>query len=302
METLQHKSYIDIQAFQTKYSEGFNVGDEIYVEEKLDGSNASIQYNPAMDKLECFSRKKILNEMMNLDGFYEYVQKLNKDPFKQYANYRIFGEWNLRHIVKYQPEMIKQFHVFDVYDTVSEQWMSQEFSIKMAQDCGLMYVPIFYHSSFVDWEHIESFIGKTAFGLESGEGIVIKNMSKLNNPNIRQPFVVKLVCSNFKEKMKRPAKEPLDASALAKLKYNQELVESIVTSPRIEKCLYKMIVEENLIPRDWDVSHMGLIAKHLPRRVYNDCVKEANDIILEVENFGKICQKITMNCVKEYLL
>ena len=46
---------------------------------------------------------------------------------------------------------------------------------------------------------------------------------------------------------------------------------------------------------------MRAIAKELPRRVYNDCVKEANDIVIQVPNFGKLCASTTMKHVRELL-
>lgn len=298
---IKHKSYIDIKAFQTKYAEAFEVGDDIQITEKVDGSNSFITYEAETDSLVCGSRKHILSPNMTLDGFYNYVKKLNKELFEKYKGYAIYGEWNLNHLIKYPKEKVKEFWAFDVYDINNEKWMPQDFSQKMAMDCGLNYVPIFYRGPFISWEHIKDFIGKSGMGAERGEGIVIKNQSNLNNPNSRKPFVVKLVCSEYKERMNKPPKEPLSEEELAKKEYELNLVKTIVTYPRVEKNLYKIITEDELIPRDWDSSHMGIIAKVLPRKVYEDCLKEEDDIVKEVENFGKLCNKITMSIVKELL-
>ena len=46
---------------------------------------------------------------------------------------------------------------------------------------------------------------------------------------------------------------------------------------------------------------MGIIAKNLPRVIYHDCEKEANDIVNEIPNFGRICNQITMKIVRELL-
>ena len=298
---LSHKKYIDIQAFQTKYAEAFNVGDDIQITEKVDGSNAFITYDKELDSLICGSRKNLLNPSLTLDNFYEFVKKLDKEPFKKYEGYYIYGEWNLKHLIKYPVEKIKDFWAFDVYDINNEKWMPQDFSQKMAEDCGLKYVPIFYRGPFISWEHIQTFIGRSDMGAEQGEGIVIKNQSNLNNPSSRKPFVVKLVCSQYKERMNKPPKEPLSPDELAKREYEYKLAESIITPARVEKNLYKLITEDNLIPRDWDSSHMGIIAKNLPRVIYHDCEKEANDIVDEIPNFGKICNQITMKIVRELL-
>ena len=298
---LPHKKYIDIQAFQTKFADAFEVGDIIQITEKCDGSNCSIQYNPETNELDGYSRKNPLTPQLPLDGAYEYIKRLNPEPFKKYINYRIFGEWNLKHLIKYPPEKVKEFWAFDVYDTVNERWMDQNFAMKMASDCGLHYVPVFYSGPFISWEHIQSFIGRSDMGATQGEGIVIKNQTNLNNPDSRKPFCVKLVCAEYKERMDKPPKEPLSAEELAERQKNIDLVESVVTYNRVEKCLYKMITEDELIPRNWDSSHMGAIAKELPRRVYNDCVKEANDVVIQVPNFGKMCASTTMKHVRELL-
>ena len=43
----------------------------------------------------------------------------------------------------------------------------------------------------------------------------------------------------------------------------------------------------------------GTIAKHLPRAVYNDCVKEESETVAQIENFGKICGSLTMKLARE---
>ena len=45
--------------------------------------------------------------------------------------------------------------------------------------------------------------------------------------------------------------------------------------------------------------YKGTIAKHLPRAVYNDCVKEEPETVAQIENFGKICGSLTMKLARE---
>lgn len=297
------KHYIDIQAFQTKFADGFFPDDIVQITEKIDRSNASITYNPETDSLDCFSRKNPLTPTMTLDGFYEYVQRLDKEPFKQYNGYRIFGEWlPNKHKIAYDTKYYKQIYCFDVYDEVNECWMPQDFAMKMASDCGLPYVPVLYTGPFMGWEHVASFMsGPSALGAEVKEGVVVKNQTKLNNPNNRLPFVVKLVNVAYQETMKHKPKAPLSEEELAQRQFVIDTVKSVVTENRVEKCLYKLIHEDQLIPEDWDSSHMALIAKNLPRAVYNDCVKEAEDVVKSVDNFGKTCSSVVMEYVREFL-
>ena len=49
------------------------------------------------------------------------------------------------------------------------------------------------------------------------------------------------------------------------------------------------MVDENIIPVDWNESNMGVIAKNINSLVYYDCVKEEKEIVDNVgETFGKL--------------
>lgn len=301
---LDHKKYIDIQAFQMKFADGFSKDDIISITEKIDGSNASYEYNQISGEIDCFSRKNPLTPEMTLMGFYEYCHRLPQetiDFLKNNPTLRVFGEWNLKHIVKYLPEQVKTFHCFDIYDTENQLWLPWTEVKNMCKEAGIETVPEFYYGNFVSWEHVLSFVGKTEFGLTTGEGVVVKNQTRLNDPNNRLPFVTKLVAADFKERMDRPAKEPISPEELEKRNKNRSLAETIVTYPRVEKNLYKLITEDNLVPEDWEATDMPVIARNLPSAVYRDCVKEANDVVVQVGDFGKICNQIVMGYVKEML-
>ena len=61
---MEQKKFMDISRikqdteFMTSNTNGFEVGDLIVIQEKVDGSNASIIYDSEIDKLMVFSRKK----------------------------------------------------------------------------------------------------------------------------------------------------------------------------------------------------------------------------------------------------
>jgi len=71
----------------------FREGDLISITEKVDGSNASICLEDNI--IKAFSRRELLSYENTLEGFFCYVQKLNKDILfnipseKQYV---VFGE------------------------------------------------------------------------------------------------------------------------------------------------------------------------------------------------------------------
>lgn len=299
---MQHKSYHDITCFATKYIEGFKPGDHIVIQEKIDGANSSFQYDKEADTMCAFSRRKILTPEDTLRGFKGYVDKLDKNIFRHYENLRSFGEWLVKHTIPYPDDRYYKFYLFDLFDTKFHKYQSFETVAEMAEKWGLNIVPTFYDGPFISWEHVNEFIGRTAMGGEMGEGVVVKNMERLNDPNGRLPYYVKLVTADFKEKMLTKIREPLSLEEIAAVEREKELVASIVTFARIRKMLHNL-VDEGIIPEDFQMEDMGTIAKNLGRRIYEDCVKEEPEIVNEVGNkFGKRAASEAMSLAKEIII
>ena len=98
-----------------------------------------------------------------------------------------------------------------------------------------------------------------------------------------------------KEKVIDPEKEEAKAEA-------QKIVESIVTKNRIEKELFKMR-DEGIIPEKIQPSDMKLVAQNLPKRIFDDCMKEEKELVLAAgEYFGKMCGAYTMKLAREVIL
>jgi hypothetical protein len=53
-----------------------------------------------------------------------------------------------------------------------------------------------------------------------------------------------------------------------------------------------------LLSKEEEIIDLGVIAKHLPRAVYNDCVKEESETVEQIENFGKICGALSMKLAR----
>lgn len=299
---LKHKSYMDIEVFREKYSDGFNKGDHIVIQEKIDGANASYQYEDESNTIKAFSRKQELGLGNNLRGFWEWTQqKLIAQDYKDFGHIRFFGEWLVSHTVPYPQDKYQKFYCYDLFDTETHTYYPQCVVKDFCKFRDLIYVPVFYDGFFQSWEHCLSFVGQTQLGGSYGEGIVIKNMTRLNDPNNRLPFYTKIVGEKFQEKAERKIKKPVDPDVLALREYHIGLVESVVTEARVTKLLHKLI-DEGILRVDWDEHDMGIIAKNINRAVYNDCVKEENDIVLEVgEPFGRMCANASMIIVRDIL-
>lgn len=292
---INHKSYMDIVTFATKFSDGFSKGDKIVIQEKIDGANASFQYDSTDGTFVSFSRKQTLNFMNTLRGFKTFVDQLDTSIFKQFPDYRFYGEWLVAHTVNYPNDKYQRFYLFDIYDTINEKWLSFDKIKEINNNTKLEMVPIFYEGEFIDWNHINSFIGKSNMGIELGEGIIVKNMSKLNDPNNRMPFYIKLVASSFQEVHRTHVKIPLSIDEIERRESELALTKSIVTEARIRKIINKLI-DSNIIQYDWDLKDMSKISKILPRLVYDDCVKEENETVMEIGSlFGKRCASISLN-------
>lgn len=167
-----HKKFMDIQRIKPEYADGFNVGDYIVIQEKIDGCNAAIRYDTENDTIVAQSRKNILGIGNNLRGFYEWSQTLNKELVKSVLNGNLvlFMEWLVPHTLSYPKERYNHAYCYDVYDTNTEKYLPQSTVQAIVSKLNLTYVPTFYEGKFISWEHCVSFVGKTELGGEQGEG------------------------------------------------------------------------------------------------------------------------------------
>lgn len=293
------KKYVDIERLKDKFAEAFKVGEHITITEKIDGANASIAVGED-GKLIAFSRRNELTPENTLQGFYGYVQSLDPTMISCVlgTRYIFFGEWLVKHTIKYPQEKMKQFYVFDVWDTEIEQYIPWEQTKQMAEFCGLKMVPVFYDGPFISWEHVYSFVGKTEMGGEpTGEGVVIKSQDRLDNKFSGTPAYVKIVAKEFSEVHQSKPQKDIDPAKIAARQAAEALAETIVTPRRVEKAIQKF-VEDGIVPENWDEKDLGTIAKNLPRAIYNDCVKEEPETVAQIENFGKICGSLSMKLAR----
>ena len=276
-------------------TDAFEVGDHIQITEKYDGSNASIEKIDG--EILAFSRKQPVVFNNTLNGFFEYVQAKRAMGLDIPEGFVIFGEWSgARNKIVYEKK--KLWLVFDIYNKATESYMPQEFVKQFCAEHGLDYIHELYNGPFVSWEHCRSFCHSPAYG-DAQEGIVIKNQSKLTEAS--DYFYLKIVNTEFKEKMKRIPKGKDSEKEAAKTNA-EELIEGIVTQNRVEKMIFKLrdegIIGSELTPKD-----MGMVAKHLPKRIYEDCMKEEPETVVAAGEFGgKLCASVAMRIARELIL
>lgn len=271
-------------------SGAFEIGDHIQITTKIDGANASIAWDKTTNKLEIFSRTNLLSPTNDLRGFYNYIKtqvepKLHLNEFSEIV---IFGEWCIPHTCQYNKEWYNKWRVYDIWDKTKGNYWNQN-NVKLFCDkMGLEYIEVLYDGPFVSWDHCRSFIGKsTAYGPQQ-EGVVIKNQTKLDNDEVRFPKYIKIVDEKFKETMtSKKEKKPVDPSVIAAREAAAALAATVVTEARVKKIILKL-VDEGILPENLEPKDMGLVMKHLPKRVYEDIAKEESEVLESLaENAGK---------------
>jgi hypothetical protein len=296
------KKYTDVIRYgKSCTADVIKEGDIISITEKIDGANASFRLDESSPLgVSCYSRNQPLTEESGLSGFYQWV-KDNIVPIKEKLNpnYIYYGEWLVKHKVVYKDEYYKNFYMFSIWDASLElqQYLSDEVVISEAKRLGLTTTNYFYQGEYKSFEHLMSFVGKSNMTLEpnTGEGVVVKNVSYFDNHS-RQMFV-KLVSEKFAEvqKQKTP-KNPNVSNVLT------TLIKTVLTKPRVEKLLYKL-VDEGLLKEDYAIEDMSTILRSLGNRVYDDIMKEESEIFEQYEpnEVKRGIGKNTPNIVKEIL-
>lgn len=300
------KHFIDIERvkiqnneFSCNNTEAFKVGDLIQISEKIDGSNASVTYNSSTGKLDCFSRKKELDWSNTLAGFWNYVQELDVARWAMYPDLVIFGEWCRKNKIRYNDDWYGKWIVYDIWDARREEWMLQSDVKEICKALGLEYIHVLYEGEFISWEHCKSFCHSPFYG-PTQEGVVVKNQTRLNC-KVNTPTVLKIVNEEFSEIKKHHNIQKNDPITEKVTK----LVKIIVTERRIEKMLMKLR-EEGILPELIEPKDMRIVAQNLPRRVYEDCLKEEKEILLAIgkysEEGGKMIANETMRLAKQLIL
>lgn len=302
------KHFRDIQVVQVtgidaEPNDGaFYKGDRIQVTEKIDGANASVMWNMYDEKLMIYSRKEELHPGNTLRGFYEYALGLNTEKLSNFAHYVIFGEWLVPHAVGYNKDAYMQWYVYDIWDTLLKRWMPQDFVQMVCEVCGLNYIHVIYEGPFISWDHIKELAkGPSAYGAATMEGVVVKNLSRLNDPQPRAPKYLKYINESFAENKKHPFREVDPEKEAAKVTAH-ELMATVCTLERVRKEIFKCI-DEGLLTPPFGPESLPAIAKLVPKRIYQDLVKEENSTLQACGEYaGKMSGSMTMQHVRTLLL
>lgn len=246
-------------------------GENIIIQEKLDGANASFKLNSDDGEVDVFSRRYMLHPNNTLRGFYNYVQE-NVDKDKILPHFIYFGEWLVRHRIDYGEENMNQFYLFDIYSELDQEYLPFEEVQIEAEELGLNIVPVFYEGEYLDFQHIKSFVGKSKLG-DVGEGVVVKNPTMVDKYGFQ--MYSKVVSKDFEE-MKQKNNRGKEATDPTELPPETQFVRTYLTKARTEKMIHKL-VDEGVIEDDFDITDMGTILKNAGGRIVDDLLEEEKD-------------------------
>ena len=249
----------------------------LVVQEKLDGSNASFTVDNG--ELQCFSRRKKLNEKETLNGFYGWVhENIQEDVFDFLEDYIIFGEWLVKHKIQYKEECYKEFYVFDVYDKEEEAYLSLKNMHRIASYLELKTVKTLliaepsYHLNILTPQDIQDLVGKSDMTVKpnTGEGIVIKY---LDGKSEHEDYY-KIVSNEFKEFNRQKMK--------TEIKNNDSVADYAMTRARMEKMIFRAIEEGRLSEDNMELENFGLIIKEVGQDFVDDIMEEEKDNMLKI--------------------
>lgn len=297
MDKLKDRFY-SIPYITEKRMNMIDTSDYVYIEEKLDGSNASFNIDE-QGNLRVYGRNYELNDTTNtLYGCYDWVTRnIGKDRIERVigTKYTVYFEWlaKTKHI-EYPDNIYNKGYIFSVKDNDSGNYLSQDKVYEIAKELEIDTVPLLYKGQFISWEHAMQFIGKSKLGL-SGEGIVIKAQgNKKGIQSAPEQRMIKLVADEFKESM-----QCIGGTDFEKLEERQkqiELTKSIVTNARIEKAVYRVLERNNTDKLDKE--SLLAIKKPIISEIYKDCLKEEKDLVNQI---GKVFGGIINTIVQDYI-
>lgn len=269
-------------------------GEYVVIWEKLDGANSAFCLSKDGTEVLCFSRNKQLDEHDGLRGFYQWVQK-NVKKERLMKNYIYFGEWLVKHKIDYG-ENANQFYLFDVFNKVSNEFVSETRVCLEGNSLKVKTAPVLADGIVgkdFTLEEIVAMAGKSKLAVDGkGEGIVIKNYSHKHKDG-SQVFT-KVVTKEFQESNGVKAKVTKTSDAIT------DFIQQFLTEARVEKMLNKL-VDEGKLCENYDITDMGTILKELGSSVADDIIKEESDVLFKVlkQRIGKNVPSVVRNILEK---
>jgi len=274
------KPYDKIERFNKEDVRGILKG-IVYVQEKIDGANASVYFDSSRNAVIVCSRNREIaiigeNTVEIVDTFRGLVEYVRNHfgilaMVKAYPDQIFYGEWMVKHSISYPESIYHKLYFYDI-DNASQGWFHLTHNaISIFKKYEVQYVPILKKLIDPSIDEVREFLNINTFeGSPSQEGIVIKNFDFKNKWG-RSPYA-KIVNEEFREKNKRVWKQGKKGKEI-----EEQIALTYVTSGRVKKQMQKMFDGQTPV----DERRTG----ELLQRVYNDVVvEEIGDILKKFKN------------------
>ena len=271
---MEFRKYQHIERWGTTEVDGIENG-TCWVFPKLDGTNASVWWDPDAEGRVCFgSRNRKLSSEFDNHGFVKSMCEQDTydrfwELFHHSPHWRLYGEWLVPHTLKTYREIAwRNFYVFDVWDGFTESGAGHipwEIYSPVLLNAGISCVDPMCSIENPTAENILREVNKNTYLIEDGkglgEGVVVKNYRWVNKYG-RQTWA-KMVRNEFKEENgKEMGFRELKGTEIVELK----LADRFCTRSLVDKVAAKIEGEAG-----------GWSSKLIPRllqTVYYDMVRE----------------------------
>lgn len=295
------KKYIHLERLGSQEVDGLEMG-ICHVYPKLDGTNASIWYNPEKRFIEFGSRSRTLGEDHDNHAFrstmLKYTDETKKlfEIFEQHPEWNIYGEWLVPHTLRsYRDSAWRKFWIFDVLDG-DDNFLPYEEYFPVLEGLNVI-DPICIIENPSQEQLLDVMRYKNTFLIEDGkgigEGIVVKRYGFSNKYN--RTAWAKLVNNEFKELNQRAFERKILPGAFA---VEAAIVQDFVTEALVQKTLAKIRGETEergqIIPRLLNTVYYELI-----REEAWEFVKKYNRPTINFALLYKYCVQRTKEHAKE---
>lgn len=259
---------------------------EVTIQEKIDGANTSIWMENG--KLHGGSRTRELGEE-SFNGFVEYINNHEgiKKMFVDHPDYRVFGEWLVRHTISYNETAYRQWYMFDIL--IGEKWLTQSEVRAIAEQYSINTPQVFFMGKTTE-EKVRAFVGKTDLG-EKGEGVVIKNPEFFNK--FGDFSYAKIVTEKFKEENSLVFG---GNNKHSESYWEMFIVNKYCTMARVEKIMNKIQPEIN---KRLDKEHTSRVAQSCYHDMITEEIWAIQEKVPEV-NFRKLKGLATRKFIRIY--